>query len=734
MSVNNEKIKYEIEKLFTSKRQRYHSLSFSELSGLIDAEIERKSLKKICRNLEEEGIIIIDNDRILNPSHYNIVAGTIKIVRTGEGRVYPEKEPRKAIFVDFDKTGDALDGDFVYVRVAKIGRRGRPYGEVVKVLRRKQKRIIGEIKKVGRKLIAVPISRSNLPDIIIDGKEAKPLKQGDIVIVEPSAKKKDLWHINGRLIDVIGDKNSSAIGTKIVIEKNGFADEFSSNVLKEAKSLSSDIRKEIERRVDFRNLKTVTVDGEKARDFDDAVSIEKIEKNLFRLYVHIADVSYYVKENSLIDKEAWKRATSVYFPDYWIPMLPMKLSSDLCSLNQGKDRLTVSVVMDIDKKGEIIDYRIVESVIRSDERMTYTNFQKVLDGSDEQIIQRYSNYAEDFKLMEELCHILKEKRRRRGSLDFDLPEPEFILDATGDIIDIVKSERLTSHRIIEEFMIAANETVAEYLFKHSEPSIYRVHELPDKDSIDEFNEFIKGLDFDLKPIGKIAPKNFQKMLDSVQGLEIEHLVSTVLLRTMKHALYTTKTEGHFGLASKHYTHFTSPIRRYPDLVVHRILKRMLNRKKKESYSNDYLKQLEKTAAHSSEMERKAEDAEREVLNRKKLEFLKAHTGEVFDGIISGVAEFGFFVEIEGYYVDGLVRMKSLKGDYFIFEADKHRIRGRRSGITFRIGDRVRVLVIDVYPERGEMDLELLYDRFDGFISLNKKRRKKRSRRISKRRN
>lgn len=712
MTMTVEKLEGKIRNLFTEKKNRYHSVTFSALSEMLGVKENIKSLEKVCRSLEAEGAIFIDKGAVKSLSHYNMIAGTVRISVSGDGRVIPSVEPKSPVFVDYSDTADALNGDFVLVRVSKIGRRGRSYGTVVKVLKRKHGHIVGEVKKLGEHLFVVPLSDYRLPDISLPSKDSKNLRQGQLVVVKPLSRKKSVFAIEGELIKIIGEKGGSATDTKIIIEKYGFTDEFLENVLNEAEGLECSIDEEIKKREDFRLLPTVTVDGEKARDFDDAVSIEIKENQDFRLYVHIADVSFFVKSGGSIDSEAWSRGTSIYFPDYWIPMLPMRLSSDLCSLNQRVDKLTVTAVMDIDKAGSITDYRLSESVIRSDERMTYTDFQKVLDGDDEDILDRYRDYADSFKLMEKLCIILREKRRQRGSLDFDLPEPEFILDATGDIVDIIKSQRLTSHRIIEEFMIAANETVASHIFKTSLPSIYRIHEAPDKDRINEFNEFIKDLGIDIKPIGKINPKNFQNVLKSVQGLEIEHLVSTILLRSLKHAVYTTRPEGHFGLASKHYTHFTSPIRRYPDLVVHRILKRLLKNGNSGKKLKRNAEDLKKTSIRCSETERKAEEAEREVLNRKKLEFLKAHSGEIFSGIISGVAEFGFFVEIEGYYVDGLVRMHSLRNDYYIYEADKHQIRGRRSGMIFRIGDKVKVLAEEVYPERGEMDLKPILERSD----------------------
>jgi len=707
MTTSVEKLTKRIREVFEGEKSRYHSVSYSALSKMLGVSDKSKSLRDACGILEGEGCIYIEDGIVKNPSHYNMITGTLRITKSGDGRLIPSREPKVSVFVDIRNIADALNGDLVLVKISRLGRKGRPYGAVAKVLKRKYESVVGKVLKISDAIYIEPLSDYRMPDIVLSKKDSKKLKAGQLVTVKPLKRKRESFNIvEGELLKIIGDSEDSATDTKIAIERFGFSDEFGTKTLKECDDFTLEIEKEVSRRKDFRSLRTVTVDGEKARDFDDAVSIERRGKDAFRLYVHIADVSFFVKENSSTDKEAWNRGTSIYFPDYWIPMLPMRLSSDLCSLNQGVDKLTISVVMDIDKGGNISKYRIFESLIRSDKRMTYTGFQKVLDGNDKEFLKRYKSYAEDFKDMELLCHILRNKRKKRGSLDFDLPEPEFVLDATGDIVDIIKSERLTSHRIIEEFMIAANETVAEHLFKISSPSIYRVHEAPDKDKIKEFNEFIGGLGIKIKPIGRVSPKSFQRVLNAVQGFETEHLVSTILLRSLKHAVYTTSSRGHFGLASDHYTHFTSPIRRYPDLAVHRILKESLNGTVKGGNGSSSFSNLKKISLHCTEAEKKAEEAEREVLNRKKLEFLKTHSGEVFNGIISGVAEFGLFVEIEGYYVDGLVRMRSLGKDYYIYEEEKHHIRGRRTGKVFRLGDKVKVLVEEVYPERGEMDLFL----------------------------
>ncbi|MBI5374387.1 MAG: ribonuclease R [Candidatus Schekmanbacteria bacterium] len=685
------------------------SVPLSELAESVGLNRKDRDFKELCRELELEGFLYLEGGTAVKPSAWNLVLGKIKIGRTGDARVAPKDDPSNSIYIDSRDTGDALNGDIVFVKIAQWGRNRRPAGKVVKVVKKGFPRIVGEVEKKSGRTYVIPLPDYRMPDIHLSPVDAESLKRGELVVVEPLGFKQKQGIIEAKLLKVIGKKGEDFIDTRIVVEKYGLPEEFTPSVLEEADRLFEPSEGNIAGRKDFRKLRTVTVDGEKARDFDDAISIERFKEDGYRLYVHIADVSHFVREESAIDREALRRGTSVYFPDYWIPMLPMRLSSGLCSLNPHEDRLTLTVVMNFDRIGNIVKYELFESVINSNERMTYTDLHTLLDGDDQYLQKRYKDNMDDFKLMKELCLILKDKRNKRGSLDFDLPEPEFVLDATGDIVDIMAAERNIAHKLIEEFMIAANETVASHLNKNQVPSIYRIHETPDRDRIKEFNEFLKDLDIGIKGVGKITPKAFQTVLDAVKGLEMEHLISTVLLRSLKHASYSTSTLGHFGLASKYYTHFTSPIRRYPDLMVHRILKKFLKGESGQTGRKAAGKALDNIALSCSVTEKTAENAEREVLDLKKLEYLKSRIGDVLEGVIAGVADFGFFVEISGYYVDGLVRMASMKDDYYILEPEKHRIRGKRRGKIFRIGDKVKVVLDDVHPDRGEMDLRMIVD-------------------------
>jgi ribonuclease R len=459
-------------------------------------------------------------------------------------------------------------------------------------------------------------------------------------------------------------------------------------------------------RTDLRGLTTVTIDGERARDFDDAVSIERRPDGKIMLWVHIADVSFYVPWDSLLDREAYNRGTSVYLPDRVIPMFPEKLSNHICSLNPREDRLTLTAEMLFDTEGNRLNYKIYESVINSNERMTYTLVKKILEDQEAGPTERYRGLIESFHLMKELCLKLRAKRTKRGSIDFDLPEPEIIIDLQSKTIDIVIAERNIAHQIIEEFMLAANETVAQHMGSKELPFIFRVHESPSEDKILDFNEFISGIGYSHK-VDPQQPKTFQKLLKTLEGKPEETLINQLLLRSMKQARYSTENLGHFGLASQHYTHFTSPIRRYPDLIVHRLIKETSKKHRiKEERSSQLAMTLQDIAKRSSERERVAMEAEREVVELKKLEYMQDKIGAEYDGVISGVVAFGFFVELEEILVEGLVRMTSIHDDFYRFEEKGHRLVGDRLHKSYRLGDKVRVRVFSVDMEKRKIDFTL----------------------------
>jgi ribonuclease R len=459
-------------------------------------------------------------------------------------------------------------------------------------------------------------------------------------------------------------------------------------------------------RRDLRDLPTVTIDGEKARDFDDAISIEKI-KSGYRLWVHIADVAQYVKEGTFLDDDAYQRGTSVYFPDRVIPMLPEALSNGICSLNPNVDRLTLTCEMDISPAGDIARYDIYESVINSSERMTYTAVREILVDENHSQRKRYSALLKEFELMAELMGILRAKRAKRGSIDFDLPEPEIVLDLQGRMTEIIRAERNMAHQIIEEFMLAANETVAGHIEDKEAPFIYRVHEEPDEEKVADLVDFLATLGISLPAGKKIKPRHLQKALAGAKGTPEETLINTVLLRTMKQARYSHENVGHFGLAAETYTHFTSPIRRYPDLIVHRVLKADIKgRLTDDAYVARLDETLPKAAVHCSQRERKAMEAERDVITMLKLRFMEDKLGEVYEGIITGVIQFGFFVQLRETFVEGLVHVSTLTGDYYHFVEKLHCLRGERRKCVYRIGDAVRVRVDRVDTVRKRIDFSL----------------------------
>ncbi|OGW55272.1 MAG: ribonuclease R, partial [Nitrospirae bacterium RIFCSPLOWO2_02_42_7] len=568
-------------------------------------------------------------------------------------------------------------------------------------------RIVGRFERGKNFGFVIPSDRKISHDIYIPPKLFNKAKDGDVVVAKIIAYPQKTRNPEGEIIKVLGRSSTPGIDTGMIIEEYELPTEFPEDVITEAEALPGEVAESmLKERVDLRSLKTVTIDGERAKDFDDAVSIERLPDGRFRLWVHIADVSYYVPWGSELDNESYNRGTSVYLPDRVIPMFPERLSNHICSLNPREDRLTLTAEMMFDGNGNRINYKIYESVINSNERMTYTAVKEILEDEDSKIISRYSDLIETFHLMRELCLKLRAKRMGRGSIDFDLPEPEIILDLQSKTINIVRSERNIAHQIIEEFMLAANETIAQHMGNKEIPFIYRVHESPDEDKIMEFNEFMEDLGYKFK-LNHQQPKTFQRLLNKLEGKSEETLINQLLLRSMKQARYSTENIGHFGLASEHYTHFTSPIRRYPDLIVHRLIKEVSkNRRVKEDRRSMLDAKLKDIAKHSSERERLSMEAEREVVELKKLEFMQDKIGSEYDGVISGVVAFGFFVELEDILVEGLVRVTSMYDDFYRFEERQHRLAGDRTDKVYRLGDKVRVRVDKVDMEKRKIDFIL----------------------------
>ena len=508
---------------------------------------------------------------------------------------------------------------------------------------------------------------------------------------------------------MLGNVNEPGVDTQIIIRKHNIPDAHSEASVEEARRLGGEVQAaDIKERTDFRPVTTVTIDGEHARDFDDAITLKKLANGNYWLGVHIADVSHYVKEGSALDREAYERGTSVYFTERAVHMFPAELATGLCSLNPHVDRLVQSCLMEVDRRGNVVRYEMHDGVINSDARMTYTAVNAILTDRDPGTIAEYQGLVPLFDTMHELFDILNARRRRRGSIDFDLPETEVILSEYGEIEAIVPAERNVAHRIIEEFMLLANETVAGHLDEQGVPTLHRVHEPPDEKKVAEFEEFIEPFGYGLGASGRsVRPKHFQKLIDRIHGTPEERPIAMLMLRTMQKARYDATSLGHFGLAAEHYTHFTSPIRRYPDLVVHRTLRESRRVRMSDVRCEQLQDELPEVARHTSEMERRADDAERELLQWKKVRFMADKVGDEYDGYITGVAPFGLFIELIEHYVEGLVHVSSMADDFYRFLDQQHVMRGENTKKTYRLGDKVRVQVVRVDMERRQVELGLV---------------------------
>ena len=571
-----------------------------------------------------------------------------------------------------------------------------------------KKQIVGTYQKSRNFGFVVPDDKKLGTDIYVSKKNALKAKNNQKVVVEITKQPKNGKSAEGKIIEIIGYIDQAGVDMLSLVKEYGLPYDFPVEVVKEAKKIKQEIdEKDIANRKDLRNQEIFTIDGEDAKDLDDAVNVQKLDNGNYILEVHIADVSYYVKEGSLLDKEALVRGTSVYMLNRVIPMLPTELSNGICSLNAGVDRFAISCVMEIDQKGKVVSSDVFKSVIRVTERMSYTNVQKILDNSDKKVVKRYEKYISHFKLMEELAHILKDRRSKDGSLNLDLPETKVILDERGFAIDITKYEMYFANEIIEQFMLTANETIAEKFYWLEAPFIYRVHENPDIDKVKELNKFLFNMGYRVKCNNEeVHPTAFAHVLNEAKGKPEERVISNLILRTLKVARYESENKGHFGIASKYYCHFTSPIRRYPDLFIHRIISRylkqsyILSEEEKEKYST----QATKYAEISSECEKIAQKVERESVDIKIAEYMEGHIGEEYDGIISSITSFGVFVELDNT-AQGLVRFDKLGDEYFIYDENMKTLQGEKTKTMYHIGDKMRVRVIRADKLSRQIDFE-----------------------------
>jgi ribonuclease R len=632
------------------------------------------------------------------------VTGRLSCHRDGYGFVIPD-DGGDDVFIPARYLRESMHGD--RVRAGLVAQRGggRREGRIIETLERGYTTIVGLYEAAGVEGVIIPDDRRITCDITVSAADRKNARDGEVVVAKITRYPESGRGARARVIEVLGRPDDPEVEVLTIVRKYGLSHLFPDEVRAAARSVSPAVTDaDLEGRIDLRGETTVTIDGETARDFDDAVAVRR-EGNHIRLLVSIADVSHYVPKGSPLDGEAFNRGTSVYFPDRCIPMLPEELSNGICSLNPRVERLTVTAEMLFDEEGEAEETRFYPSVIRSCERLTYTEVKEILADGNPGTTARYRGLLDDLRTMEELAARLSEKRRRRGSIDFDLPEPEIILDLQGRPESIGRAERNLAHRIIEEFMLAANEAVADFLTQRDLPCLYRVHEPPDPQKLKDFREFIKplGLSFRMRG-GTVAPGELQRLLAEVNGRPEERMVNQVLLRCMQQARYDAENNGHFGLASPCYLHFTSPIRRYPDLVVHRILKGSLDGALKKRDAKKLAAELPEIAEQSSRRERTAMEAEREIVEIKRLQYMEDHVGDVFDGFITGVTSYGFFVELSELLVEGLVHMTALPDDFYRLLEKEHALLGERSGRRFRIGDRVRVRVDGV--SRGKKRIEL----------------------------
>jgi ribonuclease R len=717
-AMGRKRIKREKEK---SRRERRQAFSSEELLQIMEEEDrplllreilrrldlqkeQRQKAREYLRDLAEEGKVVrIRGNRYGLPSKMSLIVGRIKTHPDGYGFVIPEVEGEEDIFIGPRNLKEAMHGDRVVARIESIRRKGKE-GRVIRILERKMRKVVGKFMRAKNYSYIIPEDERILQEVFIPEGETKRARPNQIVVAEITRYPTERARPEGKVTHILGYPDDPEIEPQIIIHKYDLPHRFTSITLKEAQNLPpTPSSHEYRERIDLRQIPTFTIDGENAKDFDDAVSIERERDGEMRLYVSISDVSHYVKEGTALDEEAYLRGTSVYFPDRAIPMFPAELSNEICCLHPKLDRLTLTAELRFDGNGERKGVRFYPSLIRSDERLTYTLVRKILVDGDPELKKRFEHLLPSLELMADLCKELRRRRMERGAIDFDLPEPEVILNLQGETEDIVRAERNLAHQIIEEFMIAANEAVAHFMEERSLPFIYRIHEPPKKEAIDEFRRFISHLGYKLRKESDHSPKEFQRILSDVKGRPEERVVNEILLRSMKWAKYSSKNLEHFGLASEGYTHFTSPIRRYPDLIVHRLLKRVLS-KQEVKISEEV---LANKAEHLSEKERVAMEAEREILDRYRVRFVKDKIGEEFEGVISGVMAFGFFVELKDIFVEGLVRVTSLHDDYYQYHEKKYSLVGERTHKAFRIGDEVRVRVDRVDVERRHIDFGLV---------------------------
>ncbi len=682
------------------------------LQALEISREDRPIFKRLLADLVESGALVeTRGNRFGLPDRMNLIVGRMVTHPRGFGFVVPDRPLENVtgdLYIAGSNLNQAMHGDRVVARLERVSG-DRAEGRIVRVLERGSATVVGRFDADGMGLgFVVPFDRRLIMDVQIPSDEHRDASPGDMVVVEITRWPTPTRGPLGRVTEVLGDINEPGVDNEIIIRKFGLPDAHSEEAVEEARRVGERVREEdILGRTDFRPLVTVTIDGEHARDFDDAISLERLPNGHYWLGVHIADVAHYVPEGGALDEEAYERSTSVYFPDRAVHMFPSELSTGICSLKPQVDRLVQSCLMEVDPKGNVVRHELHDGVIHSNARMTYTQVSAILTDHDPAITAQYAPLVPLFETMHELFEILNRRRRRRGSIDFDLKEPEIVLDDQGLVEAIIAAERKVAHRIIEEFMLLANETVAQHLDDNDVPTLYRIHEDPDPLKVAEFEEFVTTLGYSIgAPAEHVKPRHFQKLVEKMRGTPEEKPIAFLMLRTMQKARYDPQNRGHFGLAAESYTHFTSPIRRYPDLVVHRTLRESrqggMSADRREELTDD----LPEMARHTSERERRADEAERELVQWKKVRFMADKVGDEFEGYITGVAAFGLFIELVEHFVEGLVHVSTMADDYYRFVEKAHILQGEKTGRVYRLGDKVTVQVVKVDMERRQVDLGL----------------------------
>ncbi|QAS53780.1 ribonuclease R [Halobacillus litoralis] len=687
-----------------------------------------KNLMKALNELEEEGELVrTRKNRFGLPEKMNLIRGRIQMHAKGFAFLIPDEEDKDDVYIHHSDLNSSMNNDKVLVRIEKRKEDGtRPEGTVIRILERATTRVVGTYES-SRNFGFVIADDKRIPkDIFIPKGQTNGAADGHKVIVNITKFPEDRMSAEGEIVEILGHKNDPGIDIISIIYKHGIQVDFPEEVLEQAGDTPDEISEdEIKNRRDLRDETIVTIDGADAKDLDDAVMVKKLDNGNYKLGVHIADVTYYVDEGSSIDKEARERATSVYLVDRVIPMIPHRLSNGICSLNPQVDRLTLSCEMEIDSSGEVVGHEIFQSVIKTNERMTYKDVNSILEDEDPDLIKKYEDLVPMFREMEGLASTLRGKRMGRGAIDFDFKEAGVIVDEEGKAVDVKLRERSVAERLIEEFMLAANETVAEHFHWMDVPFIHRIHQDPDEEKLQNFFEFVANMGYAVKGTAdNIHPQALQKVLEEVKGSQEEMIISKLMLRSMQQAKYDPQGLGHFGLATDFYTHFTSPIRRYPDLTVHRLIRTYLVEEKLDYKTRKHWKdQMPEIARHSSEMERAAVDAERETDDLKKAEFMQDKIGEEFEGVISSVTSFGMFVELPNT-VEGLVHVSTLTDDYYSFREKEFAMIGERTGNIFRIGDEVTIRVTNVNLDERVVDFEI-----DGMKPRKERKRPERPKQI-----